>query len=227
MLPDAILALRRIEFKVMALDDIYVPSGEIIATGVSEAEYLDRYAAHFCEWVDGTVIRMAPATLHHKKTISYLGTLFEAYFEINPIGVVVYSPFLQRLTEIKVNREPDLMIILNSNPNALTETALIGAADICIEVVSPESVARDRGEKFEEYEKGGVGEYWIFDYPRTEALFYRRNDEGVFIRQMEDAEGNYQTPLLPRLMIHVPTLWQEKLPGPGATARAVEAMLKR
>ena len=212
----------------MALHDMLsTPSGDIIATGVSEAEYLEKYAAHFCEWVDGIVIKMAPATLHHNRTISYLGMLFEAYFELHPIGVVTYSPFLQRLTEIHVNREPDLMIVLNSNPNVLTETALIGAADICIEVVSPESLTRDRGEKFEEYEKGGVGEYWLFDRLRTEALFYRRNEEGVFVRQPEDAEGRYQTPLLPGLLIHVATLWSENLPGPGATARAVEAMLKR
>ncbi|MCC6805378.1 MAG: hypothetical protein IT319_21035, partial [Anaerolineae bacterium] len=61
----------------------------------------------------------------------------------------------------------------------------------------------------------------------AEALFYRRNDEGIFIRQMEDADGNYQTPLLPGLSVHVGTLWQEKLPGPGATAQAVAAMLNR
>lgn len=206
---------------------IHVPSGEIIATGVSEAEYLDKYAAHFCEWVNGTVIKMAPATFRHNMIIGYLYMLLNAYFDLNPIGIISLSPFLQRLINIGVNREPDLMVILNTNPATLTSTAVDGAADICIEVVSPESVARDRGDKFEEYEKGGVGEYWIFDYPRTEALFYRRNGEGIFIRQTEDANGNYETPLLPGLKIHVPTLWQEKLPGTGATARAVEAMLKR
>ena len=49
--------------------------------------------------------------------------------------------------------------------------------------------------------------------------------EGVFVRQPEDADGNYRTPLLPGLVVHVPTLWREKLPGPGAVVRAVEAML--
>lgn len=206
---------------------VHTPSGEIVATGVSEEEYLEKYAAHYCEWVDGTVIKMTPASLQHNMIVSYLSMLLEAYFELNSIGVVVSSPFLQRLPELRAGREPDLMVILNSNPNQLTETALIGAADICIEVVSPESVTRDRGEKFEEYEKGGVGEYWIWDRLRREALFYRRSDDGVFVRQEQDTSGNYQTPLLPGLLIHVPTVWQEKLPGPGATARAVEAMLKR
>jgi Uma2 family endonuclease len=205
---------------------IHVPSGEIIATGVSEEEYLEKYAADFCEWVDGTVIKMAPATFRHNLIIGYLYMLLNAYFDLKPTGLVALSPFLQRLPEINIAREPDLIVVLNSNPGQFTNTAMIGAADICIEVVSQESVARDRGDKFQEYEKGGVGEYWIFDYLRTEALFYRRNAGGIFVRQAEDADGNYRTPLLPGLALHVPTLWREKLPGPAATARAVQTMLE-
>lgn len=203
----------------------YTPSGEIVATGVSEEEYLEKYAEHHCEWVNGTVVKMAPATFRHNLLIGYLYMLLNAYFELKPIGIVALSPFLQRLPEIRVTREPDLMVVLNDNLNEMTNTGMNGAADICIEVISPESVLRDRGEKFEEYERGGVGEYWIFDYQRSEALFYRRNSEGIFARQTEDADDNYRTSLLPGLVINVPTLWREKLPGPGATVRAVEAML--
>lgn len=203
----------------------YTPSGEIVATGVSEEEYLEKYAEHHCEWVNGTVVKMAPATFRHNLLIGYLYMLLNAYFELKPIGIVALSPFLQRLPEIRVTREPDLMVVLNDNLNEMTNTGMNGAADICIEVISPKSVLRDRGEKFEEYERGGVGEYWIFDYQRSEALFYRRNSEGIFARQTEDADDNYRTSLLPGLVINVPTLWREKLPGPGATVRAVEAML--
>ena len=77
---------------------IYTPSGEIIATGVSEEEYLDKYAEHFCEWVDGTVINMAPATLRHDETLAMVRDLLEAYFELSPIGLDPRrSPFLMRL----------------------------------------------------------------------------------------------------------------------------------
>jgi Uma2 family endonuclease len=38
-----------------------------------------------------------------------------------------------------------------------------GAADIVIELVSPESVHRDYGEKLYEYEQAGVPGYWIID----------------------------------------------------------------
>ena len=204
---------------------IYTPSGKIVATGVSEEDYLDQYAEQFCEWVNGTVIKMAPATFRHNAIIGYLYMLLNAYFASRPLGIVSLSPFLQRLPAIS-SREPDLMVVLNTNSAKLTNTAVNGAADICIEVISPESVLRDRGEKFEEYEKGGVGEYWIFDYRHTEAVFYRRNDQGVFVRQSEDADGNYRTPLLPGLLIHVPTLWLEKSPDFNEIGKAVAGMLK-
>jgi Uma2 family endonuclease len=211
----------------MTLNEIlYTPSGEIIATGVSEAEFLEKYAEHHCEWVNGTVIKMAPATFRHNAIIGYLYMLLSAYFASRKIGLVALSPFIQRLPGIRVNREPDLMVVLNTNPAQLTDTVINGAADICLEVISPESSLRDRGEKFEEYEQGGVGEYWIFDYRREESTFYRRNEESVFVRQPENADGNYRTPLLPGLVIHVPTLWLNPLPDFNEIAQAVEAMLK-
>lgn len=60
-------------------------------------------------------------------------------------------------------REPDVQVILDNYPGEFTEIGMIGPADICIEIVSPESVTRDRGEKFSEYEQAGVTEYWIID----------------------------------------------------------------
>jgi Uma2 family endonuclease len=201
-------------------------SGEIIATGISFEDYLDRYAANFCEWIDGVVIRMSPVHDYHDKLSLYLAVLLEAYFEIKPIGRVRHDPFVMKLSAINVSREPDLQVILNTNPGNLTPTYMDGPADICIEIVSPESVTRDHGEKFDEYEKGGVPEYWIIDAIHKETRFYRLNEEGVYVRQAEDADGNYRTPNLPGLTLHVPTLWQENLPGPIAVGQAVQNMLK-
>ena len=203
-----------------------IPAGEIIATGVSEADYLEKYAADFCEWVDGQVIRIAPETFRHGALLSYLATLLEAYCELKPIATSIHWPLPMRLPTVRVCREPNLMIVLKPREFTNADTALNGAADICIEVISPESIKRDRGDKFEEYEKGGVGEYWIWDILRAQALFYRLNGDGVYLGQSEDADGNYRPPLLPELVVNVPTLWRDKLPGPGAVVRAVEAMLQ-
>lgn len=45
----------------------------------------------------------------------------------------------------------------------MKETYLDGPADLVVGIVSPDSVGRDRGEKFYEYAQGGVPEYWLID----------------------------------------------------------------
>ena len=204
---------------------VSTPSGEIIAQGVSFENYLERFAGQHCEWIGGTVIKMSPVTLRHHLITRYLLTLLEIYFTLRPIGKVLGEPFTMKIKSVNVGREPDLQVILDTNPGTLKETYMDGPADICIEVVSPESVLRDRGEKFIEYEKGGVGEYWIIDPLRKQSLFYELDANGVYIPRSEDAQGNYTTPRLPGLILHVPTLWSEKLPDPLAIGDSLRKML--
>ena len=201
-------------------------TGEIMATDVSFEEYLERYAADFCEWVGGTVEKMSPVHERHDLLTQYILLLGRAYFDLRPIGTIRQAPFVMRLQSTGISREPDIQIILNSNSNPLTPTYMDGPANICIEVVSPESVQRDHGTKFEEYEKGGVLEYWIIDPIHSETRFYRLNDDGVYEAFQPDENGYYETPQLPGLRFHVPTLWTLPLPGFYQIAKDIEAMLK-
>jgi len=203
-----------------------LPVQDTAAPYVSAEDYLAQYAADHVEWVKGEVIKMAPVSLRHDLLTHYFRQILDTYLALNPIGRVVGEPFVMRLESADSYREPDLQVILHSNPGQLTDTAMIGPADLCIEVVSPESIARDYGQKFEEYEKGGVQEYWIIDPERREARFLRRQSTGLYATMPPDDAGYYQTPLLPRLTLHVPTLWQESLPDIVATVQAVQAMLK-
>ena len=199
----------------------------IVAVNVSLEDYMAHYAADHCEWVEGVVIKMSPVTSQHDRLTYFLRQLLEAFFELRPIGIVKSQPFMMRLEAFpKRRREPDLFVILHTNPHELKNTYMDGPADIVIEVVSEESVKRDHGEKFIEYEKGGVPEYWIVDPIHEESRFYRLHEDGRYRRQAEDSDGHYQTPALSGLKIHVPTLWQAELPGPGATFAAVQAMLE-
>lgn len=211
----------------MAVSEIKRIHGEIVATGVSLEDYMAHYAADHHEWVEGVVIKMAPATLEHNDLLMYLIFLFGVYFDLKPIGRFVAQPFVMRLPAVpNRRREPDLLIVLNTNPHELKDTYMDGPADIVIEIVSEESIERDHGEKFAEYEKGGVPEYWIVDPLRNEGRFYRLDENGIYRRFTEDADGNYQTPALPGLKVHVPTLWLDKLPGASATFSAVQKMME-
>jgi Uma2 family endonuclease len=204
---------------------VTLPAGEIIAADVSAGEYLAQYAETHHEWVRGAVIKMTPVSLQHVRLTQYLLHLLNAYFALNPIGTVLDAPFVMRLEAAGSYREPDLQVVLNTNPGQLTDTEMVGPADICIEVVSRESVTRDYGDKFAEYEQAGVQEYWIIDPVRQTCHFYRLQPGKHYAPVPPDEQGNYHTPLLPRLALHVPTLWQEPLPNAVAIVQAVQTML--
>lgn len=200
-------------------------SETIIASNVSFDDYLAYFAGDFCELENGNVIKMSPSSLRHEELVFFLRTLLSFYFEAKPTGRVIAAPFVMRLADDRYGREPDLLIVLNDNPGTLHKSYMDGAADICIEIVSPESVTRDHGEKFQEYEKGGVGEYWIIDPLHEECRFFRLTDDGHYLRYAEDASGHYITPRLPQFRLHIPTLLADPLPGPSAIAASIREML--
>jgi len=79
-----------------------------------------------------------------------------------------------------------------------------------IEVLSPESQYRDRVIKFGEQERGGVGESWLIDPDRREALCYRSRDGGF--TTVEPAGGTSRSIVLPRVALEVDWLWSHPLP---------------
>ncbi|MDQ7026912.1 MAG: Uma2 family endonuclease [Anaerolineae bacterium] len=205
-------------------------TGKIIAFDVPEDVYMRDYAEDFCEWIDGTVIKMSPVHEKHDRLTRYLTRLIEAYLELRPIGDVRQEPFVMRYEyeqegkKKRRSREPDIQVILGENQKNLQKTYMDGAANIVIEVVSLESAARDYGEKFHEYEQADVPEYWIIDSIKEECRFYLLNDKKTFVPQ--EFEDEYAVAQMSDLKIHVPTLWQENLPGPGATFKSVAKMLE-
>ncbi len=193
---------------------------------LTEEEFVRRYAGTHCEWVGGVVVPMSPSSLQHMLLIGQLYLILRTYFELRPIGSVLSQPFSMRLeTPERVSRrEPDVMIVLNTHRDRIKPTFLDGPADLVIEVVSPESTARDHGEKLAEYEAASVPEYWIIDPERRDARFFRMA-EGKY-RAIPTADGLYQTPILPGLRLTLTDLWTTDYPGPAAVVAAVQAMLK-
>ena len=199
---------------------------QVQANTVSEAVYMQHYAIHGYEWVDGVLHKMSPMTSMHEDILNYLRNIFLTYLDIRPIAKLHTDRFVMRLAlpDKVTRREPDLMLILHDNPHTLTDTLMDGPADICIEIVSRGYESVDYGDKLAEYEQGGVREYWIIDPSRQQTTFYRLNDSGHYQRH-ETPDDIYTTPLLPDLKLHLPTLWQPELPSIRQVVKQIEAML--
>ena len=161
------------------------------------------------EWVDGEITMTSPASLRHQSTSGFLFQLLSMFVETRRLGVVITAPFQMKLAHS--GREPDLLFVAGDHLHRLRSTYLDGPADLAVEIVSPESVGRDRGEKFTEYEAAGVQEYWLLDPQRRWAEFYHLEGERYRLA-FAGAEGSYRSAVLPGFWLRVEWLWQQPLP---------------
>ncbi len=167
----------------------------------------------WAEWVNGEVVVMSPASNLHQALVLFLAALMQHWAEAHDLGVVRTEPFLIKLPKPLPARAPDIIFIAKENLHRITTNFFDGAPDIVVEVISPESRARDRGEKFYEYEQAGVKEYWLIDPDRKQAEFYRRGEDGIFRLVAVSEREVFRSEVLKGFWLKVEWLWQEPLPS--------------
>jgi len=194
-----------------------LPSVAIVDRGyISFEEYLEQSSeTHICEWVDGKIINMPGASFEHQSLSKFLVTILNLFVVKNDLGEIVYSPFVMKLEAERRGREPDILFVSKEKTHLIKKNFLDGAADLVIEIISPESVGRDRGEKFVEYEAAGIKEFWLIDPTRKQAEFYNLNAEG-FYRLANISDGVFRSQVLPEFFLRVEWLWEKNLPTIGA-----------
>lgn len=164
------------------------------------------------EWVYGEVIKLTPVSNRHQNVADFLTALLRHFAEAHQLGEVRSAPFQMKTGPELPGREPGVLFIASERLDRLKNNYLDGAADLAIEIISPESRARDRGDKFYEYEQGGVREYWLIDPIRRQAEFYRLGEDGVYRTINVDKDGVFHSEALRGLWLKVEWLWQEPLP---------------
>jgi Uma2 family endonuclease len=169
-------------------------------------EWLDEDT--WAEWVDGEVQLMSPVSSEHQEVGSFLIALLKLYVTYRQLGVVRYEPFQMKTGADLPGRSPDILFVSNARRHLLRRTYLDGAADLVVEIVSAESEQRDRVQKFSEYERGGVREYWLIDPERRQAEFYVLGEEGKYALQMKGEQGVYHSTVLEGFWLRVEWLWQ-------------------
>lgn len=166
------------------------------------------------EWVNGEVTVFMPPTTLHQRVSLLLSTLLALYARSFNLGEVIAAPFEMRLWPGRSSREPDILFLAREHEDELTPKRLEGPADLVVEFISDSSVARDRDDKFYEYQEAGVREYWIID-PRPgkqRADFYQLTPRGTYQTVLADANGHYHAAVLPGFWFDPDWLRQEPLP---------------
>ncbi|CAN5281852.1 Uma2 family endonuclease [soil metagenome] len=179
---------------------------------ISFEDFLVKYDGQFAEWIDGEVILTMSASYKHQNLCDFLIAILRIFIEENDLGIIVTAPLVMKLAKEKRGREPDLLFVSKKNLHRLKKNYLDGAADLVIEIISPESRGRDRGDKFYEYESEGVKEYWLIDYERRQAEFYNLDKKGIYQFSTPDENNIFHSRAIKNLELKVDWLWQKKLP---------------
>lgn len=161
----------------------------------------------FVEYIDGRMIVHSPAGLQHQKLFGFMHRLMGNFVEARDLGEVLTGPFAMELA-LERKFEPDLMFLSHATSRNLTDTRLLGPADVAIEIASPSTGAYDRGEKRECYRVGGVREYWMID-PAARLVIVDR-PAGREVANLSG--GKVESQLLPGFWIDAEWLWQDPLP---------------
>jgi Uma2 family endonuclease len=147
------------------------------------------------EFVDGEVLIMSPVVDYHYLITHFLVTLLNLYLLERPYGKLVGPEFQVRLRK-GLRRVPDLMYVSADRAHIVQRTRVEGAPDIAWEIVSQDSIERDRRDKFLEYQLLGVREYWLIDPLAQVVEVYARGEDGAFER-VEHEDGKLSSRVLP------------------------------
>ena len=115
------------------------------------------------EWADGEVIVIPPDSLENDDLGFWVRAILQDFVEARELGRVAGPNFTVRLPGLRRRRLPDVLFVARGREQLIKPTFVEGPPDLIVEVVAPESVARDWREKYLEYERAGVREYWVID----------------------------------------------------------------
>jgi Uma2 family endonuclease len=105
-------------------------------------------------------LRLSPSSNRdHSWTVLALASAIRPFILTNKLGRL-YTEFDTQFDALNVRR-PDLMFFVIGRLKDVKLGFAAAPPDLCIEVLSPGNIKYDRRNKFDLYQRAGVGHYWI------------------------------------------------------------------
>ena len=127
----------------------------------SEEEYLALDTNRLIEFSHGLLEVLPTPTQSHQLLVIALFELLRNYVHSRQLGMVLLAPMRIQLWPGKF-REPDVLFMRTEHDDRRSDS-FWQAADLVMEVVSPDDPRRDTVTKRREYAQAGIPEYWIVE----------------------------------------------------------------
>ncbi len=150
------------------------------------------------EILGGELIGSAAPTTKHQRASSRLSRLIGNYLDENGLGEVFTAPY-DVVLGIHDIVEPDLLVVLHTQDDILTDANVIGAPTLVIEILSPSSRSIDQIRKSALYASHRVPEYWIVD-PDSEIILAQRLVDDMY-QPIATVDGLVSSLTIPGLLV--------------------------
>jgi Uma2 family endonuclease len=117
---------------------------------------------HRYQLLEGELVMTPSPDRWHQKVLRDLALALQAYVEEHVLGEIYFAPLDVTLDDRNVV-QPDILFVSNERSGILQGDRVIGAPDLCVEILSPGTERIDRVRKLELYARFGVTHYWIVD----------------------------------------------------------------
>ncbi|MFQ5424621.1 MAG: Uma2 family endonuclease [Phycisphaerae bacterium] len=134
------------------------------------------------ELVNGVMVQSLGRTPRHQHVAFEIAWQLRNYIQQNPVGLVLMETDVhlgQTPTGDDLVYRPDVVFLCSERAGDIKDR-IIGAPDLVVEVVSGSSRRFDSETKREDYERYGVGEFWLIDPDQGRMTFFRLK-EGRFV----------------------------------------------
>ncbi|PSB29098.1 Uma2 family endonuclease [Stenomitos frigidus] len=164
--------------------------------------YDDGTDSHY-ELIEGSLVLMNPPTIEHFLITKFLEQVLDAEIQRLSLPWLTFRETGVR-TGYNKSRLTDLCIVTKEQAKELLgQSAVFQTAPLLtVEVVSPDSIARDYRYKRSEYAALAVPEYWIVD-PLTAKVTLLRWEEGLYEETVFVDQQSIASPTLPNLTLTV------------------------
>jgi Uma2 family endonuclease len=160
--------------------------------------------------IDGVIYMASPDNTDANKLNVWLCTLMSIFARQRDLGQVFVTRVAFRLDD-KNAPEPDIAFVRKDRLHLVKRGWVDGAPDLAAEIVSPDSVERDYGNKRDRYERSGVEEYWIVDELEERVTVLRLEENGRY-REVRPEKGVLHSQALPGFCLRPEWCWQDPLP---------------
>jgi Uma2 family endonuclease len=162
-----------------------------------------------CELLYGRLLVTPAPTFRHQEVVGALHALLLAHARRTG-GRTAPAPVDVVLAPHSVV-QPDLVFV-GPGRAEIVRDRVEGAPDLVVEVLSPASARRDRGEKLRLYADAGVAEYWIVD-PAARTFELLESRDGAFSVRLPES-GVHRSTAVAGLELDLEAFWRE-LPEPA------------